>query len=69
MNQVAVHVGQTTVDAVVSYGEPLVIDAKQMQNRGMEIGHTDTVHSCPVTDFIGLAKDESSPKAAARKQQ
>src|SRR5262245_36873046 len=37
LNHVAVHVGQTAVDAVVPEREARVVDAHQVQNRGVQI--------------------------------
>ena len=36
-DHVAVHVGQPAVDAVVADGQPLVVDAEQVQDRGVEV--------------------------------
>ena len=37
VNHVAMHVGQTAVDAVVTNGEFAMVDAQQMKDRGVDI--------------------------------
>ena len=37
LNNMSVHVGQTSIDAVVPNGQTLVVDAKQMQDRRMDV--------------------------------
>ena len=37
VNDVAVHVGQPAVDAVVAEGQLLVVDAQQVQDRGVQV--------------------------------
>ena len=36
-NHIAMHVGQASLDTVVIKGQPLVVEAKQVQYRGVEI--------------------------------
>ncbi len=33
----SVHIGQSTIDAVVADGKPLMIDAQQLQDRGVDV--------------------------------
>ena len=47
VNDVPVNVRQPPLDAVVIEGQPLVVDAEQMQNRGMEIVHRDGARGRP----------------------
>lgn len=37
MDDVAMHVGQSTIDAIVTNGESRVVDAEQVQDGGMNI--------------------------------
>ena len=36
-DHVAVHIGQTPIDAVVAHCQPRVVDAQQVQDRGMHV--------------------------------
>ena len=37
MNNATMHIGQTAIDAIMANGKPLVIDAQQMQHRGVDV--------------------------------
>ncbi len=37
VNNVTMHIGQTAIDAIMTNGKPLVIDAQQMQHRGVDV--------------------------------
>lgn len=52
-DDVAFHIGQAKVTAVVAKGESFVIEAEEMQDRCMKIMHVDWVHYRLMTYFIG----------------
>ena len=51
-NDVAMHVGQAAFDAVVIKTQPLVIQAEQMQNRGVQIVDRCDVLNRLMTELI-----------------
>src|SRR5262249_20176031 len=51
----AVHIGQAEVSAVVAIGELLVVQAHQVQDRGVQVVDADAVDDGLETDFVSLA--------------
>ena len=49
LDHVPVHVGQAAVDAVVAEGQPLVVDAEQVQHRGVQVVAVGRVARRPCT--------------------
>ena len=49
------NVGQAEVAPGVAVGQPLVIQAKQVKNGGVQVVHMDAALDCLATKFVGLA--------------
>ena len=64
-NDVPGHVSQAEISPLITVGKSLVIDAKQMQQRGVEIVHVDLVLDGVVAHLIGLAEGHSWAHTAA----
>jgi hypothetical protein len=58
-------VGQRLVAAVVGKAELVVIEAKLMQQRGMQVLDADAILLCAVTRFVGGTEDAAALKTAA----
>ena len=56
MNDLAVHVRQAAVDAVVPEGQPRVVDAQQMQDRRVQIVAVSLALGCLVTQIVALRR-------------
>ena len=52
LDDVTMHVGQSAVDTVVIERQLLVVDAEQVQDRGVEIRDGDFVFRNEITDLI-----------------
>ena len=52
----AVHVGQAEVAALESEGEPFVVDAEQVQDRGLEVVDVDRVAGDVHAEVVGLRR-------------
>ena len=63
------HVSQPEVAAAVGVGQPLVIDAQQMQDRRVEVMEGKPVFDGVVAVFIRLAEDRAALDAAAGQPQ
>ena len=59
------HVSEAEVAAIVAVGETFVVDAEQMQNRGVKVVHVDFVSHGHVTEFIRGPESEPGLGAAA----
>ena len=51
----AVHVGQTALDAVVIEGETFMVDAKEMKDSSVKVMPGDAVVHGPIAQVIGMA--------------
>jgi hypothetical protein len=60
------HVGQSMASALEFVSQTFVIDAQQMQHRGMKIMHVHGVLRDVVTEIVRLAEGKAGPNAAAR---
>ena len=56
MDDAAVHVGETEVAAGVAVGESLVVEAEEVEDRGVQVVHVDLVFDCEVPEFVGRAE-------------
>ncbi len=65
LHDVSVNVGQPVVAAFVAVGELFVIDAHQVQQRGVEVMHMHGIAHDVVAKLVGLAVDEPALEAAA----
>ena len=63
-------VGEPTIDAVVTERESGVVDAEQVQDRGMDIVHRRRVIAVLglVSPFIALAAGDATADATAQSQ-
>ena len=52
VDDLPMHIGETAVDAVVVKGELLVIDAEQVQDRGVKVGNGDFVFGDEISDLV-----------------
>ncbi len=59
------HVGQPEVAALVAVGQPGMIEAKQMQDRGVQVMHVDSVLDDIESEFVRFAEHESRLDSAA----
>src|SRR4051794_28213960 len=64
-NNVAVHVGQTVVAALIFERQARVIDAQQMEDGGVQVVHMHGVGGDVVGEVIGLAEGEAGLDAGA----
>ncbi len=53
----AVHVGQAEVAALEAVGQPLVVDAQAVQDRGVQVVDVDRLLGDVVAEVVGLAVD------------
>ena len=51
------NVGQAEVAAGVTVGEPLVVEAEQVQDRGVQVVHVDAVLDGAEAELVGGAVD------------
>ena len=59
------NIGQAVTPPLMFVDQPLVIDAQQVQKRGLQVVHVDAVADNVVTVGIGLAMDGARLDAAA----
>ena len=59
------HVGEAEVAASVAIGQPLVIEAEQMQHRSVQVMHVDRLLDGPITELVGRSINRSPFRAAA----
>ena len=57
-------VGEATVDAVVAVGEPLVIDAEEMEHGGVDVVAIDRLFDGFVGPFVGGTVADAAFEAA-----
>ena len=57
------HVGQSALDAVVIEGQPCVVDAQQMQDRGVEVMDIDRLLGDLPTDVVRRPVGEAALEA------
>ena len=55
------HVGQAEVAAGVAVGEPGVVEAEQVQDRGVQVVDVDRLLDGLVAEFVGGAVDVAAP--------
>ena len=58
--------GQLGLKALEVVGEPLVVDAEQVQERGLEVSDVHRVFNNVVGELVGFAMDDAALDAAAR---
>src|SRR5688572_14933920 len=61
----AMHVGQAEVAAGIAVGEPLVIEAQQVEHRGVQIMDVDAVFHGAEAELVCSSMYASAPNAAA----
>ena len=66
VHHLAVHVGEAHVAAAEAVGQPLVVDAQQVQHRGVQVVDVDLVLHRPEAVVVGGAVDLAAAHAAAR---
>ena len=66
MHDIAVDVGQAEVAAIVAEGEPLVIQAQQVEHGGMEVVMRDAALNGVHAELVGGAVGNPRLDAAAR---
>ena len=59
------HVGQTEIAALEFVGQAFVVDAEQVQYRGLEVVDVDGVDGRVVGEVVGFAETEAGFDAAA----
>ena len=62
----SVHVGESSLDAIVFEGEGFVIEAKEVEDGGIEVVDGKDVLHCLVTEFIGSAVAHPGLDACSR---
>ena len=65
LDHLAVHVGQPVVPALELVGQPRVIDAQAMEDRGVQVVDVDRVAGDVVAEVVGLAVGDAGLDAAA----
>ena len=65
LDDLARRVGQAVVAAVVGEGEPGVVEAEQVEDRGVEVVDVDAVDLGAEADGVGRAVDRAPLDAAA----
>ena len=55
VNHVAMHIRESTIDAILSIGQSLVVNSQEVQDGGMEIVAVRAALDCLVTPFVALA--------------
>ena len=65
LDDVAVDVGQAKVATCVTEGQPFMIDAQQVQYRGVKVVCVDSVFGGQNTVLIGLAMNDSALDATS----
>ena len=66
VHDMAVDVGQAEVAAIVAEGEPLVIQAQQVEDGGVEVVMRDAARNGVHAELVGSAVGNSRLDAAAR---
>ena len=56
----AAHVGQPEVAALEAVGQPRVVDAQQVQDRGVQVVDVDRVLDGGVAELVGLAVGDAA---------
>src|SRR5258707_689875 len=64
IHRLTLHVGQAELATLKTIGEPLMIEAEEMQDGGMEIVHRDGIASDIPGEVVGLAIDLADLHAA-----
>src|SRR5439155_5831393 len=59
-DDVARHVGQAQVEPLEFHREPFVVDAEQVQDRGVQIVHVDDIFHRVVAEFVRRSVSESA---------
>lgn len=66
MHDLTMHVGQAEVSTAVAVGQSLVVQAHQVQDRGVEIVNVDGILGGHVAELVGVAVGEPTLHAASR---
>ena len=66
MHDVAFDVRQAEFSTLISVGQPFVIHAEQIKNRGVEIVYVDSVFTYIHSEVVGLSVTDSAFDPAAR---
>lgn len=66
MNDFAVDVGQPIVPTGVAIGQPFVVEAQRMQDRGLEIMHVDGIFGHFKAELVRCTIGESGFDTATR---
>ena len=66
MHDVAVDVGQAEVAAGVAVGQPLVVEAEQVQDRGVQVVDVDLVLDGVVAVVVGARRSGGRPSRRRR---
>ena len=61
LHHAAVDIGQPEVAAAVAVGQPLVVDAQQVQDRGVQVVDVDAVLDGVHAELVGGAVGRSRP--------
>ena len=64
-DDLTVNIGQTKTASLILEGEPLVVDAHQVQEGGVEVVDVDAVFSDVVAELVGGTKSDSGSYSAA----
>jgi hypothetical protein len=64
-HELSVHIGQPEVATLIAEGEPLVIDAEEMEDRGVEVVHVHGILDYAEAKIVGPTKGEAAFHAAA----
>src|SRR5438067_204899 len=59
------HIGQTIIASLEAERQSFVVDAKAMQNRGIEIVNVNRIANDVVAVVVGFAQDDAGLDAAA----
>ena len=65
MHDIAGHIGKSEIAALESVDQLFVIDAQQMQHRGVQVVDFDLVLDRVVAELIGRPVHDAAPDAAA----
>src|SRR6266404_9184983 len=60
-----VHIGQATVDAVVAEDQPLMVDAEEMQDRGVQVVAVGPAAGALVAELVALSVADAALDAGA----
>ena len=67
LDELAVDVGEAEIAALVFVGEPRVVDAEEMQDRGVEVVDVDAVGRDVVAEVVGGSNGGARLDASSRR--